>query len=397
MHVKGWVYIITNRAMPGLVKVGYSMKDPSLRAAELNHTGNPHPYDVRYECLVKNPRDVEQATHGRLACHREGKEWFRCEIPAAIHQIRNAAGDTLILENSFSGERGLLEQAREKIRELEAKLELVQSKEYLFQEAIDGDDLEWKRCIVRYPGWPTGLLEEFCNEYDLSDLEDALIENPSLDPETISQIVEEAPYENVLIGALNNPTCSAENLAKIAWLSGFGLLGAAEKHPNYSAEAFNTLLHKLSNDDDYEVRGTVAGFKNTPRELLKILATDRDFNVREKVASNPSCPLGTLYLLQGDDCVQVSESAIENPANPVNLARNPAEVQHLKQILQCYSTPTRALRDLANHNNHELRQAIALNPECPQEILVDLSRDTNVGVRIAANETLAKRKQRLSA
>jgi hypothetical protein len=32
----GWVYIITNESMPGLVKVGYSSKHPEYRAAELN-------------------------------------------------------------------------------------------------------------------------------------------------------------------------------------------------------------------------------------------------------------------------------------------------------------------------------------------------------------------------
>ncbi|HPA47526.1 MAG TPA: GIY-YIG nuclease family protein [bacterium] len=47
--MKGWVYIIANKAMPGLVKVGYSMKDPELRAAELNNTGSPHPYVLETE------------------------------------------------------------------------------------------------------------------------------------------------------------------------------------------------------------------------------------------------------------------------------------------------------------------------------------------------------------
>ncbi|KFC76184.1 GIY-YIG nuclease family protein [Massilia sp. LC238] len=44
--MKGWVYVITNKAIPDLVKVGYSRKDPELRAAELNNTGAPHPYMV---------------------------------------------------------------------------------------------------------------------------------------------------------------------------------------------------------------------------------------------------------------------------------------------------------------------------------------------------------------
>ena len=42
--MKGWVYVISNQAMPDLVKVGFSTKDPTLRASELNHTGSPHPY-----------------------------------------------------------------------------------------------------------------------------------------------------------------------------------------------------------------------------------------------------------------------------------------------------------------------------------------------------------------
>jgi len=38
--MKGWVYVISNKAMSGLVKVGYSTKDPELRAAELSHTAS---------------------------------------------------------------------------------------------------------------------------------------------------------------------------------------------------------------------------------------------------------------------------------------------------------------------------------------------------------------------
>ncbi len=45
-NVRGWVYVITNAAMPGLVKVGYSLKDPSLRARGLGNTGAPHQYEV---------------------------------------------------------------------------------------------------------------------------------------------------------------------------------------------------------------------------------------------------------------------------------------------------------------------------------------------------------------
>ena len=41
---EGWVYILTNEAMPGLVKIGYTMNDPAIRAEELSSdTGVPLP------------------------------------------------------------------------------------------------------------------------------------------------------------------------------------------------------------------------------------------------------------------------------------------------------------------------------------------------------------------
>lgn len=53
--MKGWVYIITNEAMPNLLKVGFSTKDPELRANELHTTGVPYRYVVEYEALVNEP------------------------------------------------------------------------------------------------------------------------------------------------------------------------------------------------------------------------------------------------------------------------------------------------------------------------------------------------------
>jgi len=62
MSVRGWIYIITNKSMPGLVKIGYSLKDPIIRASELAHTGSPHPYAVEYDVLVVEPRTLDVTT-----------------------------------------------------------------------------------------------------------------------------------------------------------------------------------------------------------------------------------------------------------------------------------------------------------------------------------------------
>lgn len=84
---RGWVYVMSNDAMPGLVKIGYSMKDPLIRASELNHTGVPMAYKVEGDILVSGPRIIEQLTHQHLRELCEGKEWFRMSAKEAFTAI----------------------------------------------------------------------------------------------------------------------------------------------------------------------------------------------------------------------------------------------------------------------------------------------------------------------
>ena len=98
MNIRGWVYVIANDSMPGLVKVGFSTKDPHLRAEELSSTGTPLPFRVLYDALVFSPREIEQSVHAAMSSHLTGKEWFRCSGLEAMTRIREAAGHRLIVE-----------------------------------------------------------------------------------------------------------------------------------------------------------------------------------------------------------------------------------------------------------------------------------------------------------
>ena len=106
MTIRGWVYIIENESMPNILKIGYSTKDPVLRAKELAGTGSPHPFRVVFDLLVEEPRSIEQAAHAILASKREGKEWFRCTHSEAIAVIRACAKLVLIERNNASEECG---------------------------------------------------------------------------------------------------------------------------------------------------------------------------------------------------------------------------------------------------------------------------------------------------
>lgn len=76
--------------MPDLLKIGYSTKDPVLRAAELGGTGVPYPYVVEYDALVENPRAIEQDTHSILRDVHASKEFFKTDLVTAVQAIRNA-------------------------------------------------------------------------------------------------------------------------------------------------------------------------------------------------------------------------------------------------------------------------------------------------------------------
>ena len=45
----GCVYILKNKAMPGLIKIGYTQENAEKRANELYTTGVPQPFEVVYE------------------------------------------------------------------------------------------------------------------------------------------------------------------------------------------------------------------------------------------------------------------------------------------------------------------------------------------------------------
>ena len=111
--MKGYVYIISNQAMPGIFKIGFTLKDPELRAKELDSTGVPYPFIVEYEILVDEPYTLEQHVHKALRSQREGKEWFRCDFSQAVQTIHSCYQGRIYYEQCFKEEREAeLEQAR---------------------------------------------------------------------------------------------------------------------------------------------------------------------------------------------------------------------------------------------------------------------------------------------
>lgn len=94
----GWVYVLTNPAMPGLVKIGLTSRNPQARAAELTRaTGVPAPFVIAWCRAVSDCAYVEAAVHRMLSGKRVSgrREFFRCEAKTARQAIEAAAGSKL--------------------------------------------------------------------------------------------------------------------------------------------------------------------------------------------------------------------------------------------------------------------------------------------------------------
>lgn len=85
----GWLYILTNPAMPDLCKIGMTTRTPEERAAELHDTGSPAPYTVAKAWPVDDVRAAERDAHAALARYRvsDQREWFRVSVPKAIKAL----------------------------------------------------------------------------------------------------------------------------------------------------------------------------------------------------------------------------------------------------------------------------------------------------------------------
>ena len=85
------VYVLTNPAMPGLVKIGKtSQLETEARMRQLYGTGVPVPFDCAFACQVKDAHEVEKALHFAFGNTRvnPNREFFKIEAERVISVLR---------------------------------------------------------------------------------------------------------------------------------------------------------------------------------------------------------------------------------------------------------------------------------------------------------------------
>lgn len=141
MAIKGFVYVMSNKSMPGIIKIGMSTKMPEERAKELSSdTSTPTPFIVEYYAIFDDMIKAERMAHQRLKPHHHGKEFFSTSVENAIYSIEELGLSFLKLysridyENEIR-ERRIKEQAaieKKAIEKAQAEREAAK-KEKLFR------------------------------------------------------------------------------------------------------------------------------------------------------------------------------------------------------------------------------------------------------------------------
>lgn len=103
--MRGWCYVITNPHINGLVKIGWTARQPEIRALELYTTGVPSEYQIEYAAEVAAADAAEKHAHLILRDVRENasREYFRCSVKDAISVVREAAQRYGLISERFIG------------------------------------------------------------------------------------------------------------------------------------------------------------------------------------------------------------------------------------------------------------------------------------------------------
>ena len=84
--MEGTVYVLTNPAMPNMIKIGKTTRNVELRLSDLYSTGVPLPFECEYAAKVKDVDKTEKAFDTAFSPNRVNpkREFFNIDPQQAI-------------------------------------------------------------------------------------------------------------------------------------------------------------------------------------------------------------------------------------------------------------------------------------------------------------------------
>lgn len=142
----GYVYLLINPSMPGLVKIGSTQRDSRARTRELYTTGVPTRFEVAFEVFSGNHEALEDQMHVQLDAFRvnPNREFFRYPLKDAIDLLIKVNGPSVQSDSVFSA-ISILDRLRKKyplwIDPAIADVQIVQTNERVWLEITREEEI----------------------------------------------------------------------------------------------------------------------------------------------------------------------------------------------------------------------------------------------------------------
>lgn len=159
--MKGWCYVMTNPHMQGLVKIGWTSRQPEDRASELFTTGVPDAYEIQYaaECVEADLAEKNAHSIMRSVRVNSSREYFRSPVKDAIAVVRESAQTFGLVSEKFylvereEAEKLQKQMAEERLKAVDLEIEQQRNAASARAQQIAFDswrDDQHKKCRAIY-------------------------------------------------------------------------------------------------------------------------------------------------------------------------------------------------------------------------------------------------------
>ena len=99
----GIVYILTNDAMPGIIKIGITEDSVEARIKSLDNTSLPIPFRFYFAIESKRYKEIEKLAHDTFSAFRirENREFFKMYPERAVSALKISGDKEIKLSNKM--------------------------------------------------------------------------------------------------------------------------------------------------------------------------------------------------------------------------------------------------------------------------------------------------------
>ncbi|MUG93980.1 hypothetical protein F7734_16905 [Scytonema sp. UIC 10036] len=264
--------------------------------------------------------------------------------------------------------------------------------EYL-QQALSSGWRNIQEAIAKHPDTPVAILEKIAQQ-GIGGLQQ-IVKNPNAPVHLLEQAVEKIGnsygQSHTLVDVAKNPNTPIELLKELAFNKGNnGVCAAVLQNPHVDhLMRYKIQLELQKREDTSQVHQLFANRSNSPYALDQVVETG-DRNAKITAARSHKTPITILERLAKDSDAIIRQVVSENPNLPLPILLDLTQDENVYVRLNLARRRSRIeiLERLARDESDSVRAEVAGNKNTPVEILIQLAQDSSreVCVQLTKNE-----------